>query len=97
VDSCWWPRPALALVLANSPFSHVYDGFREIPLTVRVGALTIDKPLLLWINDGLMVIFFFLVGLEIKGRAVELRSRRAATCGRGWGHARDGAYLCCHQ
>jgi NhaA family Na+:H+ antiporter len=56
----------LALVLANSPLAGLYDRFLETPVTVRVGALNLDKPLLLWINDGLMAIFFFLVGLEIK-------------------------------
>ncbi len=57
---------ALALLLANSPLSSLYDGFRDLPVQVRVGALDIAKPLLLWINDGLMAIFFLLVALEIK-------------------------------
>lgn len=56
----------LALVLANSPLAGLYDRFLETPVTVRIGDLNLDKPLLLWINDGLMAIFFFLVGLEIK-------------------------------
>lgn len=57
---------ALALALANSGAAPHYAAFLDTPVTVRVGALAIDKPLLLWINDGLMAIFFFLVGLEIK-------------------------------
>lgn len=56
----------LAMVLANSPLSSFYEGFRELPVQVRVGQLDLAKPLLLWINDGLMAIFFLLVALEIK-------------------------------
>ena len=56
----------LALILANSPLSGLYSAFLDTPVTIRVGNLLLDKPLLLWINDGLMAIFFFLVGLEIK-------------------------------
>ncbi|MEO1543659.1 MAG: Na+/H+ antiporter NhaA, partial [Pseudomonadota bacterium] len=70
-----------ALVLANSPLSGTYQAFLNTPVTVRIGDLNIDKPLLLWINDGLMAIFFFLVGLEIKRELLvgELSSTRTAT------------------
>ncbi|GAA5070367.1 Na+/H+ antiporter NhaA [Lysobacter panacisoli] len=56
----------LAMVAANSPLVSAYEAFRELPVHLRVGALEIAKPLLLWINDGLMAVFFLLVALEIK-------------------------------
>jgi NhaA family Na+:H+ antiporter len=57
---------ALAMVAANSPLSQAYEAFRGLPVHVRFGDLEIAKPLLLWINDGLMAVFFLLVALEIK-------------------------------
>ncbi|MDX2258638.1 MAG: Na+/H+ antiporter NhaA [Hyphomicrobiaceae bacterium] len=63
----------LAILLANSPLQWLYAGFNETPVAVRVGPLALEKPLLLWINDGLMAIFFFLVGLEIKKELLEGR------------------------
>jgi NhaA family Na+:H+ antiporter len=56
----------IAMLLANSPLWSAYNGFLNIPLAIQIDQLKIAKPLLLWINDGLMAIFFFLVGLEIK-------------------------------
>lgn len=62
---------ALAIVVANSPLAPFYSLFLDTPVEIRVGALEINKSLLLWINDGLMAIFFFLVGLELKRELLE--------------------------
>src|SRR5262245_9651498 len=60
----------LALLIANSPLNDLYDAFLSLPVSFQFGALVLAKPLLLWINDGLMAIFFLLVGLEIKRELV---------------------------
>jgi len=67
-----------ALLVANSPLNHYYELLLDTTVMIQVGALIINKPLLLWINDGLMVVFFFLVGLELKREFVqgELKDKR---------------------
>ncbi|MGE0024885.1 MAG: Na+/H+ antiporter NhaA [Hyphomicrobium sp.] len=62
---------ALALLLANSELAGLYGALLDTHLSVRIGELALDKNLLHWINDGLMAIFFFHVGLEIKRELVE--------------------------
>ncbi|TRD11049.1 Na+/H+ antiporter NhaA [Erythrobacter insulae] len=62
---------ALALIIANTPLATGYFGTLETKLNLSYGAFEINKPLLLWINDGLMAIFFFLIGLEVKREILE--------------------------
>ena len=71
----------LAMVLANSGLASLYHAFLDTPVQMRIASLDIDKPLLLWINDGLMALFFLFIGLEVKREMMEgaLSSREQAT------------------
>ncbi|MGU3524380.1 Na+/H+ antiporter NhaA [Enterobacteriaceae bacterium C23F] len=72
---------ALAMLLANlGATSGLYHAFLDTPVQLRVGALEINKNMLLWINDALMAVFFLLIGLEVKRELVvgSLASRRQA-------------------
>jgi NhaA family Na+:H+ antiporter len=71
----------IALVIANSPWADAYHHLIELPLSLHAGPFALEKTLHHWINDGLMTLFFFLVGLEIKREILvgELAAPRQAT------------------
>ncbi|MCU0254244.1 MAG: Na+/H+ antiporter NhaA [Acidobacteria bacterium] len=60
----------IAMIVANGPLSAWYDALLEVPFKIQLGAFKLDKPLVIWINDLLMAIFFLLVGLELKREVV---------------------------
>ncbi len=62
---------AAALVVTNIGYAETYHHFLDLPVSVRIGGIGLDKHLIHWINDGLMAIFFFLVGLEIKREVLD--------------------------
>jgi len=61
----------VALILQNSGLSEFYNNFLHTHVEIRFGDLQIAKPLLLWVNDGLMAVFFFVIGLEVKREVME--------------------------
>ncbi len=71
----------IALIWANSPLSYIYESLWQYEIGISLQSFELSKPLILWINDGLMAIFFFLIGLEIKRELLigELNSLRKAT------------------
>ena len=71
----------LALIWANSPLAHLYDSLWQYKIGITTSDFELNKPIILWINDGLMAVFFFLIGLEIKRELLlgELNTVRKAS------------------
>ncbi len=68
---CLMLAAALAIILANSPLHGAYDSLLDVNFGLVLGAGAFEKPVLFWVNDVLMVVFFFLIGLEIKREFLE--------------------------
>ena len=66
---------ALAMIIANSPLNDAYQALFDKKFSVLIDGIGISKPIILWVNDGLMAIFFFLIGLELK-REVQIGKLR---------------------
>ena len=93
---------AVALVWANSPWQDSYQTLWSTHLEISLGSHTLDLTLQEWVNDGLMAIFFFVVGLEIKRELVEGELQRSAPGRparhrRRWRDGGAGAHLPGHQ
>ena len=69
----------LAVIIANSPWGGAYEHSLHTPIAIGIGPFSLEMGLLHWVNDGLMAVFFFLVGLEIKREFLygELRTKSA--------------------
>ncbi len=66
---------AVAMIIANSPFNEAYQALFDKKFSVLIDGVGISKPIILWVNDGLMAIFFFLIGLELKREMLEGKLR----------------------
>lgn len=71
----------IALIWANSPFAYLYNTLWDYKMGITTEHFALNKPLILWVNDGLMAVFFFLIGLEIKRELLigELNSLKKAS------------------